>query len=431
MTEQLQLPYEEIKTLAGRNYMRSRFTQTNRVIFRVPFNEIQLRDGFIKREEFNEVELAELILAEGQKTPFDLDVLEDGRVFLSKGRRRYAAYQLLIKQGRIEANTPVPFLPIEKSVTELDRMVDQYTYNHSTKEYTPLEQAAVAWSVKNNFSEKPKPNEDVAALFKVSRQTVDNWIKIAEAPDDIKNEIRINKMGVTAALAFIKVSEKVNISTDKAEEKSHTTEMYTQPGYVDPLAGEMKELEALEEQAEDYKEQQAEIAKREQELLEEKANLVPVNKEALEAQQGKRLAANVNLHYFEKILNEETGELVDTPVFSIWAKQGSEINELFIEEILKTDIKEVWVFKNVTVAESVFTELPAEKERPEFDESRIEIQQAQNCIKLSDRISVRIEKLEISEGDKKDITDWVKWLQKDLLELRDWVKKHKPQNKMR
>lgn len=72
----------------------------------------------------------------------------------------------------------------------------------------------------------------------------------------------------------------------------------------------------------------------------------------------------------------------------------------------------------------------ANKERKEdegvkYDESREEIKQVQNIIKLADKMEAIVTKLDIPEGSKKDVSDIVKWMQKDLSDLRTWVHKNK------
>jgi len=77
------------------------------------------------------------------------------------------------------------------------------------------------------------------------------------------------------------------------------------------------------------------------------------------------------------------------------------------------------------------------EEKPEddgikkYDESRDEIKQIQNCIKLADKLEAITNKFDVPEGSKKDVADIVKWMQKDLAEVREWISKNKKQNKSR
>jgi hypothetical protein len=64
-----------------------------------------------------------------------------------------------------------------------------------------------------------------------------------------------------------------------------------------------------------------------------------------------------------------------------------------------------------------------------FDESRIEIKQVQNIIRNADKIEAIVNKLDVPEGTKTDITNLVKWMQKDLEEVRNWIHSNKKENK--
>ncbi len=66
-----------------------------------------------------------------------------------------------------------------------------------------------------------------------------------------------------------------------------------------------------------------------------------------------------------------------------------------------------------------------------YDESRDEIKQIQNCIKLADKLEAITNKFDVPDGSKKDVADIVKWMQKDLAEVREWIHKNKKQNKAR
>jgi ParB-like chromosome segregation protein Spo0J len=432
-SEQLSLPYEVIEKVAGRPYIRNekKFKISNNVAYKTAFKNLSERDAFNSRTIYDGIEeFAEFIYNHGLPEPFTVDVLHDGRVLIEKGHRRFRAINLLISQGRFDPETEVEFWPNNNEVTELQRMVNQFTSNNHQKPLQPIDQSTVAFAVKYNYGEEIS-NEKIAEMFGVSRQTIDNLLLIAKAPDDVKNQVRLGTMSFTDAVAFVRAQKKQSKAADKAEEESHKTQATVNLEPQDALKEEMQELEQLEQQAEDYKEKQAELEKRRMEKLYEVANEVLVNKEALTEQIGKKLAAPAMEHWTEDFVNEESGEVVTTPCSMLVMKEGIELTELTIEDLLSTKCESVFIFKTNPIAESVITEQPAEKEKGKYDEDRPEIAQVQNAIKLGDRISVRVEKLEIGEGDKKDLTDWVKWMQNDLLQLRDWVHSNKKQNKMR
>lgn len=432
---ELQLPFEDFtgkigsQIFAKDNYKRG----GDIMVFKIPFKDIIIWEGYNARTIFENItDLADSLYSHKQKVPFQLVLVKDGnRAYLKKGGRRYKAYELLIQQGRFSPETEVPFELTNTKETVEEMILDLHVSNNLQESLKPIDLATVAWRLKHVCG-KEKSNEEVSEEMKLSRQTVDNLIIIAEAPDDVKNQIREGSMTMTNAVAFVRSQRKQFKAADKAEEESHKTQTSINLEPQDSLKEEMKELEAIEQQALDYKERQDAIAAREQELLQEKANEVLVNKEALQQQQGKRLAANAILYYTEQVLNADTGELEPTDAFKIWSKQGTEIDDLFIEEILKTTIQSVWIFKSITIAESVITEPVAEREKDKWDLDRPEMAQIINCIKLADKIEAVINKIDcVPDGTKTDISKFVEWMQKDLAEVRQWVHSNKKQNKSR
>ena len=255
-TTQLNLPYLEIKEVANRKYLRENFKQTGRASYYIEFSKIKVRENFNKRIVFDEIqELSESIFIHNLKDPFVLDILPDGTAYIEEGHRRHKAISLLIEKKR-EGWTPetlVEFFSNKNDVTELDRMVNQYTSNNHKKKLKPFESAAVAYDVKFNYSEKPKSNEEVAELMGVSRQQVDNYILIASADDRIKNEMMLADMKLTECVTLIKGKKKADKQTDKVEEDSHKNTASPTPFPKDELAGEIKELGELDKQVEEIR----------------------------------------------------------------------------------------------------------------------------------------------------------------------------------
>lgn len=433
MAEQLSLPYEIIEKVANRDYIRKNenFKISGRVTYKTAFKNIAERDGFNSRTIYDGIEeLAEYIFIHGLPEPFTLDILPDGRVFIEKGHRRFRAINLLISQERFDPETEVEFWTNNNEVTELQRMVNQFTSNNHQKPLQPIDQSTVAFAVKYNYGEEIS-NEKIAEMFGVSRQTIDNLLLIAKATDDVKNQIRLGTMSFTDAVAFVRAQKKQSKAADKAEEESHKTQTSVNLEPQDALKGDIADLEALEEKAEEFKRREAAREARDLERLLDVANEVLVNKESLLPHIGKRFAAPAYGHWVENFADADTGEIIPVERTQLLLAKDQEVNDAAIDLLIANNAKSVYIYKVHTIAPSVFTELPAEKEKGKYDEDRPEIAQVQNAIKLGDRISVRVEKLEISEGDKKDLTDWVKWMQKDLIELRDWVHSNKKQNKIR
>jgi len=356
---ELNLPYLEIVEVANRKYLRENFKQTGRASYYIEFSKIKVRENFNKRIVFEDIpELSESIFVHGLKDPIVLDILPDGTAYIEAGHRRHKAIQLLISNKREgwTAETPIEFFSNKNDVTELDRMVNQYTSNNHKKKLKPFEAAAVAHDVKFNYSEKPKSNEEVAELMGVSRQQADNYILISSADDLLKNEMLTADMNLTECVALVRNEKRSKKQSDKKEEDSHKNSSAATSLPKDELAGEIKELDELEKQAEEV-----------------------------------RMTNNLNPGEFEsKELN-----LVGNTI----AETGKEKSE-----------------DDGTV---------------KYDESRDEVKQIQNCIKLADKLEAIVTKLDVPDGSKKDVSDIVKWLQYDLAEVRTWIHKNKKQNKAR
>lgn len=373
--QQLQLPYAEVGKVANREFIRSNkeiFTQTPRASFKMPLSKIQERDGFNSRIKYEEIqELAEDIFNRGQDEPMVLDITESGIGLIDCGHRRFRAFQLNVELGRMEPDVLVEFYPNKASVTELDRMVRQITSNvNLKKDLKVYEKAKVAWNVKNLYTEKPLSHEEVAKLLHLSRQTVDNLIKIHEADDALKNTMVERDLNLKDCLALVKTEKELKKQTDQVEEDSHKNTAGKTPFPKDMLADEKKELDELDAQAEQMK--------AEQEVDEET---------------GEVRMTNPDLKEYEKKPLDLVGNTV--------ANSGKEKDENDVAGAKK------------------------------FDESREEVAWCQNAIKLADKLEAIVEKLDVPDGTKKDVSDIVKWLQKDLDLIRDWVNKNKRQNKMR
>lgn len=434
----LSLPYEEIRKVMGRDKMRGlkeTFTQGGISSFWVPFELISFRPGYNKRRDYGDVrDLADWIKAHDNKLPepLKLDCLEDGRIWVDEGHRRVRAVELLISEGSFDPKEKVEFFPNNNKVTEYQRMTMQYISNNGSKRFTVLEAAEVAFDLKYNYG-KELTDEEVAKDMGVSRQTITNYIQIASAPDDIKNEIMRGDHSATDALALIRRQRKDKKQAESKEEESHITSGAAASLPPDPLKKDIEELNDLEQQAEDFNSEEAR-ANRERiafDRLCEIANEVLCNREDLMTQLGKRLAKDATVTITEQVLDEESGELRPEATNKIVVSQETELEEIVIDMLIEAKVGSVFIYKGHSIAKSVITEPVAEPEKGRYDISRPEIAQIQNIIGLSDKMAVRIEKLDISDGDKKDLLDWIKWQQNDLWPLRDWIHSNKKQNKIR
>lgn len=368
---QLQLPYFEIKEVVNRQYLRDNFKQTGRASYYIQFSKIKIRENFNKRIVYDGIqELSDSIFVHGLKEPLTLDILTNGDAYIEMGHRRYKAMQLLVEKGKDgwSEETMIEFFSNKSDVTELDRMINQYTSNNNKKKLKPFEAAAVAYEAKFNFSEKPKSNEEIAELLGVSRQQIDNYITIATASDELKNQMVLADMNLTDCLALLKSKKKLDKQTDKVEEDSHKKSAPPTPLPKDILKEELDELKELDAQVEQMK-QYGEIDEENEE--------VRITNPELKKHESKGLSLIGNT-----IANNSKEKLEDDGVVK-------------------------------------------------YDSDRPEIAQIQNIIKLADKIEAVVNKLDCPEGTKTDITNYVKWLQKDAAEVREWIHKNKKQNKIR
>ena len=369
MSEQLTLKYEEIEKVANRSYLRENFKRGNRETYHIPEEMILEREGFNNRIVYVGLdELKDSLIANGLLDPLVVDVLPDGRVFVDEGYRRIRAIRAA-KVGRPDLFHTVECYVNGSDVTELERKIRITTSNQCRELLKPIERANNAYEVKYCFGSE-KTNEEVAKLLGISRQTVDNLIKIATAPDATKNEILLADMSITEAIKYLSAQKKGKKEAEKAEEDANKNGAGKTPLPHDINADELKQLEAL----------------------------------------GEPGTGTDDLPFSQ--VDEDTGEI-----------------RIVNPELKEFESKGLDLIGN-TVA-STGAEAKEKDDQIKYNEDRPEIAQIQNCIKLNDRLGVRIDKLQISDGDKKDLLDWLKWQMKDLEEARAWIHSNKKQNKAR
>lgn len=373
MSQQLKLslPYEIIEKVANRSFLRDNFKRGNRETYHIPEELIMEREGFNDRIIYDGLEeLKDSLIANGLLDPLVVDVLPDGRVFVDEGYRRIRGIRMAKKEN------PHLFITVEcfvngSDITELQRAIRVHASNFCREILKPVERANNAYKIKYCFGSE-KSNEEVSKLLgNVSRQTIDSLIKIATAPDAIKNEILMADMNMTEAIKYLNNHKKSKKDAEKAELEANKNTAGKIPLPVDINAKELQELKDLEET--DNTETVFELPDDEPE---EEKRISTYNPDEAKSSEPLNLVGNTVAK--EKSAKKEDDGTVD------------------------------------------------------YDESRNEIAQIQNCIKLADQIEARFNKIDcIDDGTKKDISDWVKWMQKDLAEIRTWIHKNKKQNKIR
>jgi ParB-like chromosome segregation protein Spo0J len=212
--EQLQLPYEEITEVAGRNFLRENFSP-GRQLYKIELEKIKERDGFNKRIVYDGIdELAESIKNYGLKEPLVVDVLKSGIVYVEKGHRRLRALQKLQTAGELSENRIECFVN-GGNVTEIDRLENIYLSNNLAIQLNLVEQAALVFQRKTCFGKIS--NDEIGKRLHMSRQKVDYLLKIGEAPDDVRHTILEKNMSLKDAMAFLDSIKGAQKEADKKE----------------------------------------------------------------------------------------------------------------------------------------------------------------------------------------------------------------------
>lgn len=219
----LELPFVEFKKddIASRQDVRDNKSIVQATgVYKILLDEIKFREGFNVRKKYTGLEeLADSIDANGVVTPLTVDILKDGRIYLERGNRRLNALLLLRERYEVDGNYDgfyERFKYIEcfvngKNVTELDRIKALYTSNHF-EPFSPVENAEVVHRLKKYYG---YTHEQISKELGMSRQSVDNYAKIAELPDDVKQALNDNRMSLNTALS---VMRKFKDDIERAEE---------------------------------------------------------------------------------------------------------------------------------------------------------------------------------------------------------------------
>lgn len=449
----LELPYATIEKVANRQYIREKFSRTSEDCHYIPLNKIEEREGFNCRTVYDGIdELADDMFYNDQKEAMVLDVLQDGKAKINEGYRRFRALKRNVELGRIKGNHLVKFRYNNSKVTEFDRMAGQITSNGNfKKEFKPYEKAKVIWNLKYLFSVKPLTSEEIAKSLKyqISRQHVDNFLRIAEADDRQRQEMITADMNMKECLELVNSKNKLDKQTAKAELDANKNEAGKTPAPFDPNAKELAELNDLtkqevDENTEDWQPEEPlspivetpeakEIREaKEQEEFAKIADEVSVKK--LNLHLDKKLAKAVRQIETDDLVNTDNGEIKEKQEFvSLFLNKGTVITADIIKQLQDKKVKTVFLYKLgcEPVAPSVITEPVATKEKEKYDSSRPEIKAVQKAIKCMDKIEAIVSKLDVPDDVKKDIAYNVHWGVTNLQEAREWIHLNKKQNKMR
>lgn len=219
----LELPYAPIEKVATRQMIRDlaseKKTAYGRQSYFIAYAAIKVRKGFNGRiqppgmsdadweKELGIEELAmEILEANGLIQPLVGDLSADGKIFwLNDGERRWRAIGWLLRNKHKKYVNDKDVKMVEcflnpSTTTEEERLLLMLGTD-SKKKYNDLETAHMFLRLETHFHYS---HEKIAKKNgNISRQTVDNLIKLAKEPQAIQDAILTGKFGTTAAIELI------------------------------------------------------------------------------------------------------------------------------------------------------------------------------------------------------------------------------------
>lgn len=236
----LELPYATIESnkIASRDHVRemnkSGKTAYGRQTYYIELGIITPRLGFngrIKPDGMSEDEYDEYLeipafamslLETGIDTPLEGDLVVEGKknvFYLTRGERRWRSLRWLVKNGHKKFSNGKDLKMVEvimnpRDITEEQRIKLMLT-SDTNKKYHPLEWGRAFLRLKTTFG---KTHDQLHKEYGMSRQTVDNYVKLANEPQLIQQAILTNKLTTTAAI------ELINKEKDPTKRESYVSE---------------------------------------------------------------------------------------------------------------------------------------------------------------------------------------------------------------
>ncbi len=214
---QAQLPWEAIpkENLASRQDIRDDKAEIRigKSTYFVKLEKIKEYEGYNGRMVYEGIEeLADSLDANGLTTPLTVRMEKDRSKHLIRGNRRIKAIEVLA-QRYADRNEYDKFFEkfgwvecffTDTNVSELDLVLDQFTSN-DYKPFTPVENGRNVGILKSVFN---LTHEEIAKKTGASRQTIDNWAKVDELPQETKDAINRGELSMNKALAELKKEKK-------------------------------------------------------------------------------------------------------------------------------------------------------------------------------------------------------------------------------
>lgn len=198
MAKQLSI-YDQLSNPASREVWRKKATSF-RQTYKINIHSVKILEGWNTRQVFEGIEeLADDIAENGLNEPLEGIMTTGGRFLLTDGERRFKAIQLLRKRG--VDFTEVPVIPVPSQLKPQDMLVRMLSSGVHKSIYKDVEVANGLLRLKNDFE---LSNADIGKKMGKSRQWVDNMIKLAKQPDEVKNDLAAKKITKTAVVAPMK-----------------------------------------------------------------------------------------------------------------------------------------------------------------------------------------------------------------------------------
>lgn len=191
--------YDQLTNAGGRDVWREK-TKTFRSTYKVPFKNIVILEGWNARTIFENIEeLANDLEINGQMEPMEGVLTPQGKFQLVDGERRYRAIELLRKRGVKWEEVEV--IPVPKSLKPEDILVRMLSSGVSKSMFKAVEVANGLFRLKADFK---LSNEEIGKRMGMSRQWVDNMIKLAKQPEEVKKDVAEGKIKKTDVVAPMK-----------------------------------------------------------------------------------------------------------------------------------------------------------------------------------------------------------------------------------